>query len=128
MTTANASCPLAIAPATIATWRDGALASDESTRIAAHVSGCEACRREIAGANRAEIPAAVHATRKHIKKARALLRLVRDELGKEVFKEENRRLRDVARSFSSSRDACVRLQVLERLHDPIGNDGTFAGF
>lgn len=80
--------------------------------------------REIAGANRAEIPAAVHATRKHIKKARALLRLVRDELGKEVFKEENRRLRDVARSFSSSRDACVRLQVLERLHDPIGNDGT----
>ncbi len=48
MTTANASCPLAIAPATIAAWRDGALASDESARIAAHVSGCEACRRELA--------------------------------------------------------------------------------
>ena len=48
MTTANASCPLAIAPATIAAWRDGALPGDESARIAAHVSGCEACRREIA--------------------------------------------------------------------------------
>jgi hypothetical protein len=48
MTTANASCPLNISPATIAAWRDGALPSDESARIAAHVSGCEACRREIA--------------------------------------------------------------------------------
>ncbi|HEY7339234.1 MAG TPA: zf-HC2 domain-containing protein, partial [Ktedonobacterales bacterium] len=48
MTTANASCPLGISPATIAAWRDGALASDESARIAAHVSGCEACRHEIA--------------------------------------------------------------------------------
>ncbi|HEY7343889.1 MAG TPA: zf-HC2 domain-containing protein [Ktedonobacterales bacterium] len=48
MTTANASCPLGISPTTIAAWRDGALASDESARIAAHVSGCEACRREIA--------------------------------------------------------------------------------
>src|SRR5690348_5041312 len=48
MTTANASCPLTIAPTTIAAWRDGALSSGESARIAAHVSGCEACRREIA--------------------------------------------------------------------------------
>src|SRR5690242_13034182 len=48
MTTANASCPLSISHATIAAWRDGALPSDESARIATHVSGCEACRREIA--------------------------------------------------------------------------------
>src|SRR5690242_9830655 len=48
MTTANASCPLGISPATIAAWRDGALSGDEAARIAAHVSGCEACRREIA--------------------------------------------------------------------------------
>ncbi len=48
MTTANASCPLGISPATIAAWRDGALPGDEPARIAAHVSGCEACRREIA--------------------------------------------------------------------------------
>ncbi|HEU4784586.1 MAG TPA: zf-HC2 domain-containing protein, partial [Ktedonobacterales bacterium] len=48
MTTANASCSLGISHATIAAWRDGALPSDESARIAAHVSGCEACRHEIA--------------------------------------------------------------------------------
>src|SRR5690348_5102523 len=48
MTTANASCPLSISSATLASWRDGALPSDEAARIAAHVSGCEACRREIA--------------------------------------------------------------------------------
>lgn len=48
MTTANASCPLDISPTTIAAWRDGALSSDESARIAAHVSGCAACRREMA--------------------------------------------------------------------------------
>lgn len=48
MTTANASCSLNIAPTTIAAWRDGALSSDESARIAAHVSDCAACRQEIA--------------------------------------------------------------------------------
>lgn len=48
MTTANASCPLAISPATLAAWRDGALSSDESARIATHVTGCEACRQELA--------------------------------------------------------------------------------
>ncbi|HEY2712176.1 MAG TPA: CHAD domain-containing protein [Chthoniobacterales bacterium] len=79
--------------------------------------------REITGANRAGVSAAVHATRKHIKKVRALLRLVRNELGEEVFKEENRRLRDVARSFSNSRDACVRMELLGKLRGLIGDDG-----
>ncbi len=59
--------------------------------------------------------AAVHATRKHIKKIRALLRLIREEIGEEIFEEENRRLRDVAGAFSGLRDACVQLQLLERL-------------
>ncbi len=59
--------------------------------------------------------AAVFATRKHIKRTRALLRLVRRELGRGIFKGENRRLADVARSFSGSRDARVQLQVLEEL-------------
>lgn len=58
---------------------------------------------------------AVHATRKHIKKARALLRLVREGIGDEIYKEENCQLGEVARSLSGSRDARVRLEVVRRL-------------
>jgi len=63
---------------------------------------------------------AVHATRKHIKKLRALLRLIRSEIGQEIFTAENNRLRDVARGFSGSRDARVQLQLLEKLGAQIG--------
>jgi len=72
---------------------------------------------EIEGLAHQDEGAAVHATRKHIKKIRALLRLVRREIGPEIFKGENQRLRDVARGFSGSRDARVQLQVLEQLRD-----------
>ena len=78
---------------------------------------------EINGVTAGRQARAVHETRKHIKKARALLRLVREEIGKEIFKEENRRLRDVARSFAGSRDSRVQLQVLEQLRDQIGPEG-----
>ncbi len=69
---------------------------------------------QVAGGKEA---AAVHSTRKHIKKQRALLRLIREQLGKEIFKEENDRLRGVARTFSGSRDARVQLQLLENLRE-----------
>lgn len=72
---------------------------------------------EITGFSHQDEGAAVHATRKHIKRTRALLRLVRRELGPEIFRGENQRLRDVARNFSGSRDARVQLQVLEKLRD-----------
>ncbi|MGH8095594.1 MAG: CHAD domain-containing protein [Chthoniobacterales bacterium] len=74
---------------------------------------------EINGVTAGEEARAVHDTRKHIKKARALLRLVREEIGKDIFKEENRQLREVARSFASSRDSRVRLQVLEKLREQV---------
>ena len=74
---------------------------------------------EIAAANSANEAAAVHATRKSIKKARALLRLIREEIGREIFKEENRSLRDVARGFSGPRDARVQLQLLEKLREQV---------
>ena len=74
---------------------------------------------EIAAANSANEAAAVHAARKSIKKARALLRLIREEIGREIFKEENRSLRDVARGFSGPRDARVQLQLLEKLREQV---------
>jgi CYTH domain-containing protein/CHAD domain-containing protein len=58
---------------------------------------------------------AIHGARKDLKKARAALRLVRDELGEKAFKRENRALRDAARQLSASRDAEVKLATLDSL-------------
>ncbi len=77
---------------------------------------------EMNGFSHEDEGAAVHATRKQIKRTRALLRLVRRHLGPAIFKGENQRLRDVARNFSGSRDAQVQLQVLEKLREGAGLD------
>jgi CHAD domain-containing protein len=57
----------------------------------------------------------VHATRKHLKKARAALRLVEDEIGRGLFKKQDHCLRDVGRLISEVRDAEVRLQTVRQL-------------
>src|SRR5437868_14859985 len=58
----------------------------------------------------------VHETRKHLKKTRAALRLVRKEIGRGLFKQQDRCLRDVGRLTSEIRDAEVRLQTVRQLH------------
>jgi CYTH domain-containing protein/CHAD domain-containing protein len=58
---------------------------------------------------------AIHGARKDLKKARAALRLVREEVGEETFKRENHALRDAARMLSASRDAEVKLATLAAL-------------
>jgi CHAD domain-containing protein len=50
--------------------------------------------------------------RKNLKRVRAVLRLLKPQLGP-VYQEENRRMRDAAQRFSASRDADVSLEVLE---------------
>src|SRR5438093_6833034 len=57
----------------------------------------------------------VHEVRKHLKKARAALRLVRKEIGRGLFQEQDRCLRDVGRLISEIRDAEVRLQTVRQL-------------
>jgi CHAD domain-containing protein len=57
----------------------------------------------------------VHETRKHLKKARAALRLVRREIGRGLFKRQDDRLRDIGRMISELRDAEVRLQTVRQL-------------
>lgn len=64
---------------------------------------------------------AIHGTRKDLKKARAALRLVREELGGKAFKRANRELRDVGRTLSASRDAEVKLATLDALVDGDGD-------
>ena len=59
----------------------------------------------------------VHETRKHLKKARAGLRLVRKEIGRGLFREQDHFLRNVARLTSEIRDAEVRLQTVRQFQD-----------
>lgn len=57
----------------------------------------------------------VHEMRKHLKKARAALRLVRKEIGAGLFREQDHCLRDVGRLTSEIRDAEVRFQMVREL-------------
>jgi CHAD domain-containing protein len=63
----------------------------------------------------------IHAARKDLKKLRAVLRLVRRDLGKELFETESRRYRDAARLLSRSRDAEVKLETLDALVEGSGD-------
>jgi CHAD domain-containing protein len=65
----------------------------------------------------------VHATRKHLKKARAALRLVRGGLDRDIWKREDRRLGKVGRLISEVRDAEVRLETVRQLRKFAGGRG-----
>jgi CHAD domain-containing protein len=85
-------------------------------------STVRACAREqLAGAierlERAEEDPveAVHDARKHVKKLRALLRLVRPALGASAYRAENVALRDIARGLSATRDADVLVESVAAL-------------
>lgn len=58
---------------------------------------------------------AIHDMRKHIKRIRALLRLLDLTFGKRRLKTENRRYRDIARLFALQRDADALLETFDRL-------------
>jgi CHAD domain-containing protein len=58
---------------------------------------------------------AVHEARMHIKKVRALVRLLRPALGVAFYKREDRALCKAAERMSAVRDAEVRLQTLKKL-------------
>src|SRR5947209_1562031 len=79
------------------------------------------CRKQIEGAiaittgKKKTSDTPVHEVRKHLKKARAALRLVRKEIGHGLFREQDRCLRDVGRLTSEIRDAEVRLQTVRQL-------------
>jgi CHAD domain-containing protein len=64
----------------------------------------------------------VHEIRKHFKKIRAVLRLVRDELGEVVYERDNVAVRDLGRRLSAARDAAVRVAALDRLREGSGSE------
>lgn len=58
---------------------------------------------------------AIHESRKDMKKLRALVRLVRGELGEQAYKRENATFRDTGRLLSGVRDADVMVATLDAL-------------
>jgi CHAD domain-containing protein len=70
---------------------------------------------EIANGTRHTEQTPVHQTRKHLKKTRAGLRLVRKEIGRSLFRQQDHWLRDAGRLVSEVRDAEVRLETVRQL-------------
>lgn len=71
-------------------------------------------------------PDAVHTARKATKKLRALLRLIRYEIGEKVYKYENNLLKQTARRLSDVRSAAVvamALDEMRRLYGSVLADG-----
>jgi CHAD domain-containing protein len=62
-----------------------------------------------------ELGAAVHGTRKSIKRVRAALRLSRDAIGEDAYRRENDHLREIAGRLSAARDAQVLVETLAAL-------------
>jgi CHAD domain-containing protein len=81
---------------------------------------CRICRTQIeaaiaiANGEKKTGDTPVHEVRKHVKKARAALRLVRKEIGRGLFREQDDCLHNVARLTSEIRDAEVRLQTVRQ--------------
>jgi CHAD domain-containing protein len=64
----------------------------------------------------------VHEARKHFKRVRALLRLVRDDLGEEVYLSANGTVRTLGRRLAPVRNASVLVSALERLRSAYEKD------
>lgn len=99
--------------------RRGESAADGVRRVAAKRAEKAVERLREAGGE--ELPTAIHGTRKDLKKVRAVLRLVREELGEKAYRSENRRYRDAGRQLAASRDAEVKLETLAALREHFGD-------
>lgn len=102
--------------------------------IAASVRRC--ALEELEGAatrlehDRASDPVgAVHGARKSLKKTRALLRLVRSDIGERTYRRENQAMAEAGRAIAGTRDADVMVIALDGLAERyVGRlpDATFA--
>ena len=78
---------------------------------------------ELSGNTESSPEDAVHGARKDLKKLRSLLRLVRDDLGGQVYRREMAVFRDAGRELAGVRDADVMLATLESLELPAAEAG-----
>jgi CHAD domain-containing protein len=78
---------------------------------------------ELGGRTGSSPEVAVHSARKDMKKLRALLRLVRGQIGDDVYRREAAVFRDAGRELSGVRDADVMIATLGSLELPAGEVG-----
>jgi len=69
---------------------------------------------------------AVHTARKNLKRIRALLRLVRDEIGDETYRRENACYRDAGRRLAPLRDSAVMVMTLDAIRAHCQTPDAFA--
>ena len=72
----------------------------------------------------------VHDARKSCKRIRAAYRIIRDEIGQELYRQENIRFRDTARLLAKARDTWVMIRTLDKLTNSHGENlpqGAFSG-
>ena len=93
----------------------------EGLRRIANGRAEEAIKR-LAAVDDESLATAIHGARKDLKKLRAVLRLLRRELGPGTFRAENRVYREAGRLLSRSRDAEVKLATLRTLRDRAGDE------
>jgi CHAD domain-containing protein len=87
---------------------------DAVKRIVCHQIEAAICA---SGAERNGKGSPVHATRKHLKKARSALRFVAGAIDRDAWKREDRCLAKVGKLISEVRDAEVRLQTVRQLRE-----------
>jgi hypothetical protein len=74
-----------------------------------------AAQAELRALGNEDIGEAVHEARKHFKKLRALVQLLREPLGPKCVREELAFYRDLGRTFHRLRDAQAQVAALEKL-------------
>jgi CHAD domain-containing protein len=82
----------------------------------------------IAALSSMRIDVGIHESRKAFRRVRAVLRLVRDEIGDSVYRAENVVMRDLGRLIGGSRDATVMVETvigLETLYGDVLQPGAF---
>ncbi|MFW5748901.1 MAG: CHAD domain-containing protein [Chloroflexota bacterium] len=91
--------------------------TEQVERALAQLRGITTTREEGTQAAREQNDERIHDARKRFKKARAVLRLVRDEIGETVYHQENVAYRDAGRALAPMRDSAVMLETLDGLTD-----------
>ena len=93
-------------------FEPGESVSDGTNRLALEQIGAAITHLRSTKGDREEH---IHASRKCMKRLRGLVRLVRGELGDEVYRRENECFRDVARGLAGLRDAAALIEALDDL-------------